>query len=63
MAISTYLSIITLDNNGLNILVKWHRVVDYMGKKTQKPSVCCMQEAHCRAKDTQTKSEGTEKDI
>ena len=36
MAISTYLSIITLNVNGLNASIKRQRVVDYNLKKTLK---------------------------
>ena len=50
MAINTYLSIITLNVNGLNALIKKHRMADWI--KKQKPSICCLQETHLRAKDT-----------
>ena len=50
MAINTYLSIITLNVNGLNAPIKRHRVADWI--KKQKPSICCLQETHLRAKDT-----------
>ena len=40
MAINTYLSIITLNVNGMNIPIKRHRVVDWI--KKQKPSICCL---------------------
>uniref|UniRef100_A0A8D0PMB7 exodeoxyribonuclease III n=1 Tax=Sus scrofa TaxID=9823 RepID=A0A8D0PMB7_PIG len=50
MAINTYLSIITLNVNGLNIPIKRHRVADWI--KKQKSSICCLQETHLRAKDT-----------
>uniref|UniRef100_A0A8D0S849 exodeoxyribonuclease III n=1 Tax=Sus scrofa TaxID=9823 RepID=A0A8D0S849_PIG len=50
MAINKYLSIITLNVNGLNAPIKRHRVVDWI--KKQKPSICCLQETHLRAKDT-----------
>ena len=50
MAINTYLKIITLNINGLNAPVKRHRVADWIRK--QKPSICCLQETHLRAKDT-----------
>ena len=48
MAISTYLSIITLNVSGLNPQIK--RVTDWIKKQT--PTVCCLQETHFRAKDT-----------
>ena len=50
MAINMYLSIITLNVNGLNAPIKRHRVADWI--KKQKPSICCLQETHLRAKDT-----------
>ena len=50
MAINTYLSTITLNVNGLNAPIKRHRVEDWI--KKQKPSICCLQETHLRAKDT-----------
>ena len=50
MAINTYLSIITLNVNGLNAPIKRHRVADWI--KKQKPTICCLQETHPRAKDT-----------
>ena len=50
MAINTYLSIITLNVNGLNAPIKKHRVADWI--KEQKPSTCCLQETYLRAKDT-----------
>ena len=34
MAISTFLSIITLNTNGLNVPIKRHRVADWIKKKT-----------------------------
>ena len=50
MAINTYLSIITLNVNGLNAPIKWHRVKDWIIK--QEPTICCLQETHFRVKDT-----------
>ena len=50
MAISTHLSITTLNVSGLNALIKRHRVADWI--KQQDPSICCLQETHFRAKDT-----------
>ena len=41
MAINTYLSIITLNVNGLNALIKRQRVADWI--KKQKPKICCLQ--------------------
>ena len=50
VAINTYLSIITLNVNGLNAPIKRHRVADWI--KKQEPTICCLQETHLRAKDT-----------
>ena len=50
MAINTYLSIITLNVNRLNVLIERHRAADRI--KKQKPTICCLQETHLRAKDT-----------
>ena len=49
MAISTYLSIITLNVNGLNAPIKRHRVIEWI--KKQEPSICCLQETHLKPKD------------
>ena len=46
MAINTYLSIITLNVNGLNAPIKSQRVSPWI--KKQKPSICCLQETHQR---------------
>ena len=50
MVIGTYISIITLDVNGLNALTKRHRLAEWI----QKPDlyICCLQETHFRPKDT-----------
>ena len=50
MAINTYLTIITLNVNGLNAPIKRHRGADWI--KKQKPFICCLQVTHLRAKDT-----------
>ena len=50
MAINTYLSIITLNVNGLNAPIKRHRVADWI--KKQKSTIFCLHETHLRAKDT-----------
>ena len=49
MAISTYLSIITLNVNGLNAPIKRHRVIEWI--KKQDPSICCLQETQFKPKD------------
>ena len=50
MAMNLYLSVITLNVNGLNAPIKRHRVADCI--KKQKPTIHCVQETHFRAKDT-----------
>ena len=49
MAINTNLSIIALNVNGQNAPIKRHRVADWI--KKQKPTICCLQETHLRAKN------------
>ena len=49
MAISTYLSIITLNVNVLNAPIKRHRVTERI--KKQDPFICCLQETHLKSKD------------
>ena len=50
MATNNHLSIIILNVNGLNDPIIRHRVAEWINK--QKPSICCLQETHLRAKDT-----------
>ena len=50
MAIGTYISIITLNVNGLNAPTKRHRRAKWIQK--QDPYICCLQETHLRLKDT-----------
>ena len=50
MAINSYLSVLTLNVNGLNAPIKRHRVTEWTRK--QDPSICCLQETHFRPKDT-----------
>ena len=50
MAINAYLSKITLNINGLNALIKRHRVADWI--KKPEPTICCRQDTHLREKDT-----------
>ena len=50
MAINSYLSVLTLNVNGLNAPIKRHRVTEWIRK--QDPSLCCLQETHFRPKDT-----------
>ena len=49
MTISSYLSKITLNVNGLNAPIKRHRVTEWI--KKQDPSICCLQETHLKSKD------------
>ena len=50
MAINSYLSVLTLNVNGLNAPIKRHKVTEWIRK--QDPSICCLQETHFRPKDT-----------
>ena len=50
MALNSYLSIVTLNVNGLNAPNKRHRLSDWV--KKQDPLICCLQETHFRPKDT-----------
>lgn len=50
MTLNPYLSIITLNVNGLNAPTKRHRVSEWI--KKQDPSICCLQETHFRPEDT-----------
>ena len=62
MALNTYLSIITLNVNGLIATAKRHRVAERIRK--QEPYIHCLQDTHLRFKDThRLKIEGDGKDI
>ena len=50
MEIGTYISIITLNVNGLNAPTKRHRLAEWLQK--QDPYICCLQETHLRPQDT-----------
>ena len=50
MVIGTYISIITLNVNGLNPPTKRHRLAEWIQK--QDPYICCLQETHHRPRDT-----------
>ena len=50
MAIGTYISIITLNVNGLNAPTKRHRLAEWIQK--QNSYIGCLQETHLRPKDT-----------
>ena len=50
MAIRTYISIITLNVNGLNAPTKRHRLAEWIQK--QNPYIYCLQETHFTPRDT-----------
>ena len=50
MAIRTYISIITLNVNGLNAPTKRHTLAEWIQK--QDPYICCLQETHFTSRDT-----------
>ena len=49
MAIGTYISIITLNINGLNAPTKRHRLAEWIQK--QDPYICYLKETHFRPQD------------
>ena len=49
MVRGTYISIITLNMNGLNAPTKRHRCAEWIQK--QDPSICCLQKTHFRPRD------------
>ena len=49
MAMNKYLSIITINVNGLNAPIKRHRIAEWIRK--HHPHMCCLQETHLRTKD------------
>ena len=50
MATGPYLSIITLNVNGLNVPTKRQRLAEWTQK--QDPYICCLQETHLKTRDT-----------
>ena len=46
---NNYLSIITLNVNGLNAPIKRHRIAEWIRKHD--PHICCLPETHLRTKD------------
>ena len=50
MAMGSYLSIITLNINGLNAPTKRQRLAGWTQK--QDPYICCLQETHLKTRDT-----------
>ena len=51
MVIGTYIFIITLNVNGLNVPTKRHRLAESCIQK-QDPYICCLQETDFRPRDT-----------
>ena len=49
MAMNKYLSITTLNVNGLNAPIKRHRIAEWIRK--HEPHICCLQETHLRTED------------
>ena len=60
MVTGSYLSIITLNVNGLNALTKRQRMAEWIQKQDpyicwiqkQDPYICCLQETHLKTRDT-----------
>ena len=50
MATGSYLTIITLNVNGLNAPTKKQRLAEWIQK--QDPYICCLQETHLKTRDT-----------
>ena len=50
MATGSYISIITLNINGLNAPTKRQRLAEWIQK--QDPYICCLQETHLKTRDT-----------
>ena len=60
MAMGSYLSVITLNVNRLNILTKRQRLAAWIQK--QDPYTCCLQETHLKTRDAyRLKVEGWKK--
>ena len=51
METGSYLSIITLNENGLNAPTKRQRLAEWI-KKNTRPYICCLQETHLKPRDT-----------
>jgi exonuclease III len=56
--ITTYLSIQTMNVNGLNPLIKRHHWANWTEKEG--PTVCCLQETHLIDRNTHAESERLE---
>ena len=50
MAMGSYLSLITLNVNGLNTSIKRQSLAEWIQK--QDPCICCLQETHLKTRDT-----------
>ena len=50
MATGIYISIITLNVNGLSAPTERHRLAEW--KQKQNPHICCLQETHFRGEDS-----------
>ena len=58
---NNYLSIITLNLNGLNAPIKRHRIAEWI--RNHDPHIYCLKETNLRTKSTQTESEGLKNNI
>ena len=61
MVMGSYLSIISLNVNGLNSPTKRQRLAKWI--QTQNTYICCLQETYLKPRDTYRQSEGPEKDV
>jgi len=52
MPTGSYLSIITLNVNGLNASTKRQRLTEWTQKQTNKQKICCLQESLLKTRDT-----------
>lgn len=52
MAVNTYLSVVTLNINGWNSVIRWHRVTKWIKTNKQDLSMWCLWETPFRCKDT-----------
>ena len=50
MVIGTYILIVTLNVNGLNVPTRRHRLAEWIQK--QDPYICCLQDTHFRLRHT-----------
>ena len=61
MAMGPYLSIITLNVNGLNAPTKRQRLAEWIQK--QDPYISCLQETHLKTRDTHRLKQNSKKKI